>query len=185
MNNEKGFNRKKKGTSSWESEEENMKYDCGFEKENHWFRYRTGGILIHDNKMLFVKSNFGDYYYMIGGGVQMGETSHDCIEREVFEETGIHAKVDYLAVVCENFFKGKGWNIDGLDCHTVEFYYYMKILDEELSLGKHKTDDGEELVWIPIEDIDKSKIKPEFMKERIYEILDERKTIHVIDERDR
>lgn len=46
-----------------------MEYDCGFKKGDNWFRYRTGGILIHDNKMLFVKSNFGDYYYMIGGGV--------------------------------------------------------------------------------------------------------------------
>lgn len=39
-----------------------MEYDCGFKKGDNWFRYRTGGILIHDNKMLFVKSNFGDYY---------------------------------------------------------------------------------------------------------------------------
>lgn len=67
-----------------------MKYDCGFKKENYWFRYRIGGILIHDNKMLFVKSNYGDYYYMIGGGVHLGETSETCIEREVFEEAGIH-----------------------------------------------------------------------------------------------
>ena len=38
-----------------------MKYDCGFVKGNNWFRYRTGGILIHNNKMLFVKSGIGDY----------------------------------------------------------------------------------------------------------------------------
>lgn len=42
--------------------EEHMEYDCGFKKGDNRFRYRTGGILIHDNKMLFVKSNFGDYY---------------------------------------------------------------------------------------------------------------------------
>lgn len=52
-----------------------MEHDCGFKKGNNRFRYRTGGILIHDNKMLFVKSNFGNYYYMIGGGVHLGETS--------------------------------------------------------------------------------------------------------------
>lgn len=44
-----------------------MRYDCGFEKGNNWFRYRAGGIIIHNNKMLFVKSCMGDYYYMIGG----------------------------------------------------------------------------------------------------------------------
>ena len=162
-----------------------MKYDCCFEKGNNWFRYRTGGILIHDNKMLFVKSAIGDYYYMIGGGVHLGETSEACIEREVFEETGLNARVDHLAVVCENFFKGFGGNIDGLDCHTIEFYYYMKILDDDLNLCKNRTDAGEELVWLPIEEIEESKIKPEFIKEYISEIISEGQMIHVIEERDR
>ena len=84
-----------------------MQYDCGFTKENSWFRYRTGGILVHDNKMLFVKSGIGGYYYMIGGGVHLGERSDKCIEREVFEEAGIKANADYLAVVCENFFRAE------------------------------------------------------------------------------
>ena len=65
-----------------------MKYDCAFEKGNNWFRYRTGGIIINNNKMLFVKSAIGDYYYMVGGGVHLGETSKACIEREIYEETG-------------------------------------------------------------------------------------------------
>lgn len=161
-----------------------MKYDCGFEKGNKWFRYRTGGILIHNNKMLFVKSAIGDYYYMIGGGVHIGETSESCIEREVFEESGVRTCVEYLAVVCENFFKGIGGKIDGLDCHTIEFYYYMKIIDD-LNLCKNMTDEGEELVWLSIEEIENSKIKPTFIKEHINKIINERKTIHVIEERDR
>ena len=36
-----------------------MNYDCGFEKGNNWFRYRTGGILIHDHKMIFSLINSG------------------------------------------------------------------------------------------------------------------------------
>ena len=162
-----------------------MKYDCGFVKGNNWFRYRTGGILIHDNKMLFVKSAIGDYCYMIGGGVHLGETSEACIEREILEETGIRAKVDHLAVVCENFFKGIGGTIDGLDCHTIEFYYYMKIPDNDLSLCRNRTDDGEDLVWVPIDKIKQSKIKPAFIKDYIDEIINEKRTLHIIEERDR
>lgn len=162
-----------------------MKYDCGFEKGNHWFRYRAGGILIHDNKMLFVKSSIGDYYYMIGGGVHMGETSKNCIEREVLEESGIKASVDHLAVVCENFFKGVGGSIDGMDCHTIEFYYFMKILEGDISSCKSKTDDNEELVWIPIEEIKTSKIKPDFIKDYIDKIISDEQIIHVIEEKDR
>ncbi len=162
-----------------------MKHDCGFTKGNNWFRYRTGGILIHNNKMLFVKSSIGDYYYLIGGGVHLGETSEACIEREVFEESGINARVDYLAVVCENFFKGNGGKIDGLDCHTIEFYYYMKVLDEDLSLCKDVTDAGEELVWLSIEKIAESNVKPAFIKDYIYKIISEGQIIHVVEERDR
>jgi hypothetical protein len=47
------------------------------------------------------------------------------------------------------------------------------------------TDDGEELVWIPVEEVAESKIKPHFIKEYIYKITSERKTFHVIEEIDR
>ena len=57
-------------------------YDCCLEKDNNWFRYRTGAFIIKDNKILFVKSKIGGYYYMLGGGVHLGETSEKCIERE-------------------------------------------------------------------------------------------------------
>lgn len=79
-------------------------YDCGFTRENHRFRFRTGGIIIKDNKMLFVKSSIGKYYYMIGGAVQLGETTEKCVEREILEEAGLKVQAERLAVVCENFF---------------------------------------------------------------------------------
>ncbi len=162
-----------------------MGYDCCFTKENNRFRFRTGGILIYDNKMLFVKTNFGDYYYMIGGGVQLGETTEKCIERELLEEAGVNARVDHLAVVCENFFKGVGGNIDGFDCHVLEFYYYMNISDDSLASCKTETDEGEALVWLPIEEIAESDIKPAFIKENIDRILNKKETLHIIEERDR
>lgn len=162
-----------------------MKYDCGFEKGNNRFRYRTGGILVKDNKMLFVRSAIGDYYYMIGGGVHLGETSKSCIEREILEEAGIHASADHLAVVCENFFKGIGGKIDGLNCHTIEFYYYMNIIDDDLNACKTITDEGEELVWLAIDKIKENEIKPMFIREYIDRIIGESQTLHVIEERDR
>lgn len=122
---------------------------------------------------------------MIGGGVHLGETSKSCIEREILEEAGIHASADHLAVVCENFFKGIGGKIDGLNCHTIEFYYYMNILNNGLDACKNMTDEGEELVWLPIDEIKENVIKPAFIRECIDRIISERQTIHVIEERDR
>ena len=114
-------------------------YDCGFAKENHRFRFRTGGIIIKDNKMLFVKSSIGNYYYMIGGAVQLGETTEKCVEREILEEAGLKVQAERLAVVCENFFKGAGGVEDGFDCHTIEFYYLMKIHEDNAAVCKKQT----------------------------------------------
>ena len=155
-----------------------MSYDCGFTKENNWFRYRTGGFVICDGKMLFVKSEFmGGYYYMVGGGVTLGETSVQCIEREIFEETGMKLKADHLAVVCENFFKGVGGIMDAKDCGAVH-----RVAAELRSNGVAVE---EELVWVPVEDIKNVVIKPDFVRERIDEILNTKEVIHVLEERDR
>lgn len=61
----------------------------------------------------------------------------------------------------------------------------MKVLDNDLSLCKRLTDAGEELVWLPIDEIETSKIKPISIKENINRIINVRRTIHVIEERDR
>ena len=157
--------------------------DICFTKENSWFRYRTGAFILKDGKMLFVKSKFGGYFYMIGGGVSLSETSVDCIEREILEETGINAKVERLAVVTENFFKGKNGILEGLDCHTIEFYYLVKVIDDSNVFSKN--DDGEELVWIPIAEIKNSFFKPSFIPEKIDEIINSQNILHIIEETDR
>lgn len=154
-------------------------YDCGFTRENHRFRFRTGGIIIKDNKMLFVKSSIGNYYYMIGGAVQLGETTEKCIEREILEEAGLKLQAERLTVVCENFFKGVGGVEDGFDCHTIEFYYLMKMQDDA-AVCKKQTDVGEELIWIPMEDIPDSDIKPSFIKESINEIINSDRIMHIV-----
>ena len=45
--------------------------------------YVGGGLDLKErSKILFVKSKIGGYYYMLGGGVHLGETSEKCIERK-------------------------------------------------------------------------------------------------------
>ena len=58
--------------------------------------------------------------------------------------------------------------MDKFSIYTIEFYYYMNILDNGWDAYKNRTDDGEEPVCLPID-----------------EIISEGKMIHVIEERDR
>lgn len=60
----------------------------------------------------------------------------------------------------------------------------MKIQDDNTEVCKNITDDGEELVWLPIDEIRNSEIKPAFVKKYIDEIINGNKTIHIICEKE-
>ena len=160
-------------------------YDCGFTKDDKHFRCRAGGLIMHHEKMLFVHNKEGDYYYVVGGGIHMGETSRACVEREIYEETGLRAKAVRLAVVTENFFHGNSGLEEGLDCHTIEFYYIMQVFENDIENVREYTDNGEKLVWIPVREVENYNIKPSFIPERIFKILGTDRVFHIVEERDR
>lgn len=141
-------------------------YDCGFTKENKWFRYRAAAIIVENDCVLFAGNANENYLYSIGGGVHMGETAENAALREVFEETGVHYEIDRLAVIHENFFNESGGTLKGLDCHEVCFYFLMKPRGTQ-ELHSNSTTYGvkEEMHWIPIKDLDKYRAFPSFMRE--------------------
>ncbi len=140
--------------------------DCGFVKGNRWFRYRAGAIIIEDGCVLFAGNENEDYLYSIGGGVHMGEIAQEAVVREVYEETGVRYEIDHLAVIHENFFDESGGTLKGLDCHEISFYFLMKPRGtKELHSNSYTYGAKEEMHWIPIEDLDKYKAFPSFLKE--------------------
>ena len=99
-----------------------MMDDCGFTKENRWFRYRAAAIIIEDGCVLLAGNELEDYYYSIGGGVHIGEKAEDAVIREVYEETGVRYEIDRLAVMHENFFNNNSGMLKGLECHEICLY---------------------------------------------------------------
>lgn len=143
-----------------------MEHDCGFREGNKWFRYRAAAIIVEDNCVLFAGNDLDPYYYSIGGGVHLGETSTEAVKREVFEETGVEYEIDHLAVIHENFFVGSS-DLEGVDCHEIAFYYRMKAKGNK-TLNSHSLTKGgvkESMHWIPIDELEKYKTYPSFMKE--------------------
>lgn len=61
--------------------------ECCFTKENYWFRYRAGAIIIENNCILMAKNDADSYYYSVGGCIHHGETAEGAVKREVLEET--------------------------------------------------------------------------------------------------
>lgn len=143
-----------------------MEFDCGFTKDKKRFRYRAAAIIVEDGCVLFAGNELEDYFYSVGGGVHMGETSEDAVVREVYEETGIRYEIDRLAVIHENLFNENSGTLKGMDCHEICFYYLMKPRGSRQLLSDSYTQGiKEEMYWIPIEDLGKYKAFPAFLKD--------------------
>ena len=146
--------------SSNVSHTDKKEYNCGFSRENHWFRYRAAAIIVEDGCVLFAGNEAEDYLYSIGGAVHMGERAEDAVKREVLEETGVAYEVDHLAVIHENFFED--W---GKDCHEVALYFAMKPRGtQELRSNSYTQGVRETMHWIPIGELERYKAFPTFMK---------------------
>ncbi|WP_055078199.1 NUDIX hydrolase [Lagierella massiliensis] len=142
-----------------------MEHNCAIIDDKKAFRYRAAAIIIEDGCVLFARNEVDDYYYSVGGAVHMGETSEDAVKREVFEETGVQYEVDHLAVIHENFFIGSS-DLNGVDFHEVTFYYMMKPMGKRDFKSQSTTMAGvkEAMHWVPIDELDKCKSYPTFMK---------------------
>lgn len=140
--------------------------DCGFTRDNQWFRYRAAAIIIENDCALFAGNERADYLYSIGGGVHHGEKAEDAVLREVFEETGVYYEIDRLAVIHENFFSENNGTLKGLECHEISFYFLMKPRGTQ-ELHSRSTTFGvkEEMHWVPISELGKQKAYPSFLKD--------------------
>ena len=157
-----------------------MSHDCGFTKENNWFRYRAAAIIVEDGCVLFAGNEVDDYFYSVGGGVHMNETAEEAVVREVFEETGVKYEVERLAVIHENFFESVGGTLGNLKGHEVALYFKMRsrgtkeLQSNSVTCGNIK----ENMHWIPIEDLDKVRAFPTFLKE--YLSTEHKEIVHIV-----
>ena len=144
-----------------------MDFDCGFTKEDEWFRYRVGAIIVEDGCVLVAGNTKEKYFYSVGGGVHINEKAEDAIVREVREETGVSYEIDRLAVIHENFWDGDGAYDRGLRCHEIALYFLMKPRGtKELHSNSYTHyDDKESMTWVPIDQLDHYRYYPSFLKD--------------------
>ncbi|MBD5132111.1 MAG: NUDIX domain-containing protein [Clostridiales bacterium] len=142
------------------------KNDCCFVRDGNRFRYRAGAIIVENGCLLLVTNDASDYYYSVGGGVHIGETSADAVVREVKEETGVDYEIDRLAVVHENFFCTDSGVNKGLIRHELSLFYLMKPRGtQEIHSDSYCPDGKEFLEWVPFNKLDKVRFYPEFLRE--------------------
>jgi 8-oxo-dGTP diphosphatase len=119
-------------------------------------RVRVSGILYQNNRILFIKHlQVGKDYLWAppGGGLNYGETIHECLIREFKEETGLNVQVGKFL----NFHEF----ID-LPLHAVELFFEVFTDNLHIILGKdpelsHENQIMKEIKFLSIDDLRKEK----------------------------
>ena len=145
--------------------------DLTIDLEEGRLNCRAGGLIIHQNKVLFHKNTQDTYYALIGGRVQICEDSATTIKREIKEELGKEIKLEGYVATIENFFEAKGKKY-----HEILFVHRVEFIDENdrnltdtlknIEGGKDSTVQYE---WIDLDDIDNYDIRPNIIKEILKE----------------
>lgn len=125
------------------------------------FNYRVGGVVIKRQQVLVCHEPEGDFWYLPGGQVEVGEEARQTLAREIYEELQIGARVGRMLWVTENFFVH-----GGCDIHEVGLYFVLDLPLEpttEPLIGK----EGEQNLWfrwIHLQDLPQTNLKPDVLK---------------------
>lgn len=68
------------------------------------FMCRVAGVAVHDDRVLLHRSGHDDFWALLGGRLEVGETSVAGLRREMREELDVDVTVGRLLWVIENFF---------------------------------------------------------------------------------
>ena len=111
------------------------------EKEDADYYHRPGAYIIPLNgyKVGLIKSKSG--YCFIGGGRENGENDHNCLRREIIEETG------YSVIINKYFGSAEQYKDDQPDIgyfHPVQNYYMGELIEKVCE----PIEPDHELVWV-------------------------------------
>ncbi len=123
-------------------------------------RIRVAGILIKENKILFVKhrKNNEEYYLLPGGGVDFGESFETALKREFMEEVNIEIKVRDLVFVSEGI-DPKG------EKHIISMVFLVDYIQGDIKIPEEERIIGCE--YLGPEEMEENLIYPNIKKELI------------------
>lgn len=137
--------------------------DITIDVDDYKLNVRAAGVMIHNGKILVHRNVNSDHYALIGGRVEIGESSANTIKREIKEELGKDIEITGYISTIENFFELKD-----LKYHEIMFVYKAEFCDEEDKKIEHAMENVEEggesdihYEWIDINDLEKCHLKPQ------------------------
>ncbi len=145
--------------------------DCFLIHGGECFRYRAGAVIVHERRVLMATNPNVDYFYSIGGAVQMGETAAQAAQREVLEETGVAMRADRQLFIHENFFDDdKIYEGKHMRWHELALFYLMKPehIGDIRARGVSMSSGRERLAWLAPGDFTAGKSFPPFLPDILF-----------------
>lgn len=122
-------------------------------------RLAVRAIILHKDRLLLVNAwpaGKSDLMCAPGGGVERGQSLPDTLEREVYEETGLHISVDAPCLVNE-FHDPNG------SFHQVDVYFHCTLLSAPTL--DHGWEDVDAIVtdrrWVTRAEMTRLRVKPD------------------------
>ena len=120
------------------------------------FGVRATALIVQNNQLLVTKED--DYFYTIGGAIQVNERTEEAVVREVKEELGVKAQAGKRAFVVENRFEQ-----DGVSYHNIEFHYLVDLL-EAAPLTMQEDEKTQPCEWFDLDKLKGINLVPSFLK---------------------
>ena len=141
--------------------------DISFKTEDGHFNYRVGCVLTDGKRLLVMRDEGTEGYYLPGGRVHFGERAEDAAVREMQEELGIAVRPLRLLWVKEGFFTMFS---NGRRCHEIALYFLLDFSESDLLSRGDSFDREDEGVlhhfsWVPIASLSDMEFYPLFLKE--------------------
>ena len=134
-------------------------------------RTSTKAIIIKKSKILLLKmkDENGIWYSLPGGGQDYGETLHDCLKREVLEETSYNISVGDLLFVRDYIEENHEFAGRNGRFHQVELYFRAEEMGKKVTNNIHDNMQiGTE--WLDVNELPKVNLYPKVFKKLISEI---------------
>lgn len=115
------------------------------------FTIRVYGLIIEENKILLSRECIAGKWVVKfpGGGLEFGEGTRDCLQREIKEETGLDAQIgDHFYTT--DFFQPSHFHRK--PTQVLSIYYFARLLRiESLAISKNAEESG--FFWLKFNDL--------------------------------
>ena len=136
-------------------------------REKLEFRPSVYAVVLHEDRLLVLRSRSSGHFCFPGGGIDIGETIFQGLRREVKEETGIDIEIGEFLHFKEHLFY-----YDPLDraFHSFMVFYRCRPLTFEL-LPNEQVDDeeSEHPQWVELHELPRRAIQPPLRE--VFDIL--------------